>query len=284
MNIKLSIILRLLLLVFMASVQSAGGANAGKVLDEVHRTGVIHAPYPDIWPPAAVLDANGQISGFDVEVLKEITKRLGVKLDYVKNTDGSVITWKEQTSGEWQGKYDVVVGGMAPTAERAFHLSFPVIYRYGMGVLAVNTSNTEIKTPADASRRKIGVLKSSIHAKYLKREDFGILNSPPIVYKIDDPIIVEFEHEEEALDALSRNDGTVDAILDTAPVTIELIKSGRPFKVIGLPLYRTPVCVAILPGDDELATVLKQTVDGMRNDGTLSKLALKWYEYDMTAP
>jgi polar amino acid transport system substrate-binding protein len=63
---------------------------------------------------------------------------------------------------------------------------------------------------------------------------------------------------------------------------MELIKQGKPFKIIGQPLYRVPQSVAVLPGDPEFAALLKETVDGMRADGTLSKLSLKWLDFDLT--
>ncbi|TIX34020.1 MAG: transporter substrate-binding domain-containing protein [Mesorhizobium sp.] len=264
------------------SVPLAGFSVAGEALDRIRATGILRAPFPDIWPPAVIQQPNGEIDGYDVEVLREIGRRIGAKVEYVKNSDGSVITWKEQTSGQWQGKYDIVVGGMSPTAERAEHLSFPAIYRYGMGVLAVNQSNSQIKTPADASGKRIGVLKASVHEKYLEREDFGILGMPPITYPIGDPVIVEFDHEEGAYDAVS--DGKIDGTINTLPVILELIKQGRPIKIVGQPLYRAPSCIAIVPGDEEFGTLVKKTIDEMRSDGTLMELSLKWYQYDMITP
>lgn len=260
----------------------AGDGLASEALDRIRATGVLRAPFPDLWPPAVIRQPNGEIDGYDVEVLREIGRRMGAKVEYVINADGSVITWDEQTSGKWQGKYDIVVGGMSPTAKRAEHLLFPAIYRYGMAVLAVNRTNNEIKTPADASGKRIGVLKSSTHEKYLKREDLGILGVPPITYQIDDPVIVEFDHEEGAYDALS--DGKIDGTVNTLAVILELIKQGRPLKVIGQPLNRLPSCVAILPGDEEFGALVKKIVDDMRSDGTLIALSLKWYQYDMITP
>jgi polar amino acid transport system substrate-binding protein len=148
--------------------------QAGEVLDLIRSTGVIRAPAPDIWPPQAIKNDKGEFDGFDVAVTREIAQRMGVRLEYVYSPNGSIITWDEQTSGKWQGKYDIVVGSMTPTAKRAEHLAFPANYYDGIGILAIHRDNTTIKTPADASNTRIGALPDpSDH--YLRRQPVGII-------------------------------------------------------------------------------------------------------------
>jgi polar amino acid transport system substrate-binding protein len=258
-----------------------GAANAGEVLDKIKSSGVLHAPYPDNWPPNAIVKPNGEVEGYDIDVFYEIAHRMGVKAEFVKNPDGSVIAWEEQTSGKWGGKYDIVVGGMAPTAKRAEHLKFPAIYRYVLGVLAVNKDSTTIHTPADASGKRIGVLKSSLYEKYLQRDDLG---NDTVIFKIEDPVIVEFDHEEQVWDAIAKNDGSVDATINSLQVIMELIKEGKPIKVIGQPLYYGGSAIAVQPGDEEFATQVQAIVESMKADGTLAAMALKWYDFDLSKP
>lgn len=274
-----------LVLSLAMSVVLAGPSSAGEVLDRVKSTGVLRSPVPDIWPPGVVRTADGELDGFDVEVLREVAKRMGVKLEYVTNPDGSIVTWDEQTSGNWQGKYDIVLNSMAPTAKRAEHLEFPASYYYAINVLAVHRDNTKIKTPADASGLRVGALKSSNYELYLKRTPFGIVGMPPFTYKINDPVIVSFEHEEDAVAALEKGDGVeIDGFVNSLPLVLELIKSGKPFRVIGQPLYRIPQSVAIQPGDPEFSAEIAAVIKQMQDDGTLSKLSKKWFNLDLTQP
>jgi polar amino acid transport system substrate-binding protein len=262
---------------------ACGGAEAGEVLDRIEKTGVLLSPQSDIWPPYVIKEANGDLTGFDVEVLREIARRMGVTVKYVTAPDGTTYTWKEQTSGQWHGAYDIVVNSMTPTAERAKHVAFPVTYYYALGVLAVHKDNTTIKRPVDASGKRIGALKSANYELYLRRQPFGIPDAPPVTYKIDNPVVVTFDHEEQAFEALAKGDGVeLDGVVNYLPVVMALIKEGKPFKIVGQPLYRVPQSVAIMPGDDELAALLKKIVGEMHADGTLSKLSMKWFEFDMT--
>ena len=83
-----------------------------------------------------------------------------------------------------------------------------------------------------------------------------------------------------AYDALER--GEIDAFVNYLPTIMILIDEGRPFKIVGNPLYRVPQAIAIEPGDPELAEAVAKIVDDMHRDGTLKRLSEKWFGLDMT--
>jgi polar amino acid transport system substrate-binding protein len=258
---------------------------AGEVLDRIRSEGVIRTPVPDIWPPAVVLDENGDLSGFDVEAMHEIGRRLGVEVEYVRHPDGSIITFAEQVSGVWGDAYDIVVNSITPTEERAAVLAFPAVYYYSMAVLAVHENNTTIRVPADASGQRIGALAASTLEMYLQRRPFGIVGVPPFSFRIEDPEIVSFNHEEETFAALLKGDGVeLDGLVNYLQQVLALIDEGAPLRVVGQPLFLDPAAVAIQPGDPEFSEALAKIVLDMRDDGTLRELSLKWFDYDFTEP
>lgn len=271
------------LLLATGFVFSPDSALAGETLDRVMATGTLRMPNESEWPPYSFTNEQGVYTGFDVEVAEEVARRMGVRLEILLKPDGSYFTWEEQTTGQWGGNYDVVIGSMTPTAARDEYVDFPIVYHYGLGALAVHKDNTTIKTPKDASGKRIGALKAANYEMYLRRQPFGIKDMPPVIYKIDDPVVITFDDEQDAFNALAKGDGVeLDGLVNYLPVMMALIKKGEPFKIIGQPLYRVPQAVAVLPGDPELAARLKEIVDGMRQDGTLSKLSMKWFEVDVT--
>lgn len=258
-------------------------AVAGEVLDGVLARGELRIPNEPDWPPYSFTDAQGHYTGFDVEVAREVARRLGVELRVVDKPDGSNFTWDEQTSGGWNGAYDAVIGSMTPTAKRDEQLDFPAIYYYAIAALAVHRDNRTIHTPADASGKRIGVLQGSNYEYYVRRQPFGITGMEPVSYAIDNPQVITYEKEKDAFDALARGDGVeLDALINYLPVIMDLIKEGKPFKVVGKPLYRVPQSIAIAPGDPEFAARLAKIVEDMHGDGTLSRLSLQWVGFDMT--
>ena len=265
-----------------AGLMSAAPGYAGDVLDRIMSRGYITMNGVTDWPPFSSKDETGTYVGFDVDVANEVGRRMGVDVRRVEE----VVTWEEETGGHWDGKIDISIGSMTPTAKRGENLDFPAIYTYAIASLAVHRDNTTIRTPADASGKRIGALKSATYELYLRRVPFEIEGMPPVTYKIDNPVIVTFEEREsDAFDALAKGDGDeLDAVVNYLPTLMSVVKQGMPFRIIGQPLYRAPQAVAIEPGDPELAAVLKQTIDQMHADGTLTELSMKWFDFDMTQP
>ncbi len=267
----------------VAGLPTIVDAYAGEVLDHVLKSEILRMPNEPDWPPYSFINDQGEYTGFDVEVAREVARRIGVALQIVDKLDGSNYTWTEQTGGNWDGAYDVVIGSMTPTAKRDENLDFPVVYHYGMAVLAVHRDNASIKTPADASGKRIGVMKAANYEYYIRREPFGIVGMEPITYKIDNPVVITYDSQRGPFDALEAGDGVeLDGFIEYLPTIMDLIEQGRPFKIVGQPLYRVPQSVAVEPGDAEFAALLKKTVEEMHQDGTLSALSMKWFGLDMT--
>lgn len=87
--------------------------QAGEVLDRVLEAKLLKVATDANWAPQSFVNENNEMDGFDVDVGKEIGKRLGVEVEFV--TPG----WDIITAGNWQGRWDMHVGSMTPTAERA---------------------------------------------------------------------------------------------------------------------------------------------------------------------
>lgn len=254
-------------------------AMSGEVLDRIIERGYIFLNGEPDWRPYSYKDEDGNYVGFDVDVANEVARRLGVQPRRFER----ILNWEQETSGHWNGAIDVSIGSMTPTEKRGENLSFPAIYTYAVSSLAVHKDNTEINTPADASGKRFGVLKSATYELYLRRDLSGIEKSPPVNYLINDPIIVTYDTEPEAWDELSKGpDSEIDATINYLPVLMEEIRQGRPMRIVGQPLYYVPQAVAIEHGDPEFASTLATIVEDMHADGTLTALSMKWFGLDLT--
>jgi polar amino acid transport system substrate-binding protein len=102
----------------------AGHATAGQVLDRVMKTKTLTMSSDPAYPPQSFLNDKNEFEGFDIDVGREIAKRLGAELKVVTPA------WEVITAGKWGARWDVSVGSMTPTAERARVLDFPAIYYF----------------------------------------------------------------------------------------------------------------------------------------------------------
>ncbi len=253
-------------------------AMAGEVLDRVMSKKVLVMSTDPEYPPQSSLNASNEFVGFDIDVGREIAKRMGVEIQFVTPS------WDVITAGNWAGRWDMSVGSMTPTKKRAEVLDFPAIYYFTPASVAVHKDNTSITTPADAGGKKIGVGVSTTYENYLNKNlVIDAENVPAFEYVIENAEIKTYDTDLLALDDLRLGDGTrLDAVVTALPTVAEAQKKGYPIKVVGEPVFREPLSVAIDKGDAEFGAKIKEIVDAMRADGTLKKLSEKHYGVDLT--
>jgi polar amino acid transport system substrate-binding protein len=253
-------------------------AQAGEVLDRVTSQGKMVMSTDPEYPPQSSLNDQNEFEGFDIDVGREIARRLGVEIEFV--TPG----WDVLTAGNWAGRWDVSVGSMTPTEARREILDFPAIYYYTPAALAVHADNTDINEPADAAGKTIGVGIATTYEQYLKKElVIDAVGAPPFEFRIDDADIRTYDTDLLAVDDLRLGDGVrLDAVITALPTVAGAIDQGFPLKIVGDPLFLEPLAVAIDKGDPEWGARLAEIVEEMHADGTLAELSQKWYGADLT--
>ena len=255
----------------------ASGAGAGEVLDRVTQTKTLTMSSDPAYPPQSFLNAQNEFEGFDIDVGREIAKRLGAELKVVTPA------WEVITAGNWGARWDISVGSMTPTSERARVLDFPAIYYYTPASFAVHNDSKAQKVE-DLNGKVVGVCGGCTYEAYLKKElKIDAEGVPSFDYKVEPKEIRTYETDSNALDDLRLGDGKrLDAVMSALPTISEAAKSGYPIRVLGEPAFYEPLAVATDKGDPEFDAKIAEAVKAMHDDGTLTKLSQKWYGVDLT--
>lgn len=251
---------------------------AGAVLDRVMSTKTLTMSSDPEYPPQSFLNDKNEMDGFDVDVGKEIAKRMGAELKLVTPA------WEVITAGGWSGRWDMSVGSMTPTKERARVLNFPAVYYYTPASFAVH-KDSAAATIADLNGKVIGSCGGCTYDSYLNKDlVIDAEGVPPFEYQVTASEIKTYDTDTNAFDDLRLGDGVrLDAVFSALPTIQEAIKNDYPMKVIGDPAFYEPLAVATDKGDDEFDAKIAEIVDAMHKDGTLTKLSMKWYGADLTS-
>ena len=63
---------------------------------------------------------------------------------------------------------------------------------------------------------------------------------------------------------------------------MQKVNDGASLRIVGQPLTYTPSAIVVERSEVALAAAVKEIIHAMHNDGTLTRLSVKWFEYDLT--
>ena len=247
-------------------------AKAGDVYDYIKLDNEIIVATDANWAPFSYIDDDGVMQGFDVDVAREIAKRMGVEVRFITPA------WDVITAGNWNTRWDVSVGSMTPTASRSEVLNFPATYYYTPAAFAVHEDST--LTVPQLSGKTICTTAASTWEMYLQG-DLDMLNAPAFTYDVTPGTITSLVDGAACLDDVRlgagvRNDGMIDSL----PMILAAIDAGYPIKVLGDPAFYEPLSLATDKqyDDPELDAELARIITEMQKDYTLSLLSIQHFK------
>jgi polar amino acid transport system substrate-binding protein len=261
----------------MAATVCADSSTSGDLLAQICENGTIRVSTDPAYPPQSSLnETTGEYEGFDIDVATAIAEKLGVDIEWQEPS------WDVLIAGNWNDRWDMSVGSMTPTTERAQVLDFSPAYYFTPASVAVSATS-DITEPSELSGKTIGVCSGCTYDQYLQ----GSLEIPDYTFDygvITDPVIKGYDTDSTAIqDVVSgRNDG----VMSATPTLQSAIDKGKPIKIVGEPLFYEPLSVAFDKSseldDATLVDAVSNIIEEMHADGSLSDLSMKWYNEDLT--
>jgi len=251
-------------------------AAPGDTLRRVRARGVLTVATNAGWEPQGFIDDAGHLVGFDIDVAREIARRLGARVRFVTPD------WALMTGGHWYGRWDMMVGSATPTKARAQVVDFAGTYYYSPYVFVVNAASP-IRRRADLDGRRIGVETGTTSEDYIRRRlQIDDPAAPPVVYSVNPGRVRTYANSMMPFDDLRLKAGVrLDAVLAPEQTAQRAIRAGYPIRV--LPdgyAYREPLTVVTDKGDPDWTARIRAVIAAMRADGALRAITLKWYGKD----
>ncbi|NIO06008.1 MAG: transporter substrate-binding domain-containing protein [Proteobacteria bacterium] len=271
------------ILLFLAALSlslTLSSVSAG-VLEDIKANGELVVSSDANYAPQSFLDEEGRLVGFDIDVATEVARRLGVVARFVTPD------WDLIVAGKWGGRWDLSIGSMTITAERAEVVDFSIPYYYTPAQFAVHKDNKTIKALDDFSGKTVGLGAGTTYESYLDpNQTLTIGGGEKIVYQVKGVKSRPYSTDMEAVQDLALGDGVrLDGVLTSGYVVDEAIKKGVPVKPVGNPVFYEPLAAAsdrARPGSAELVKKISEIFESMHKDGTLTKFSMKWYGMDIT--
>ena len=239
------------------------------------------------YPPWNSKDSAGNLIGFEVELANELCKIMKHDCTIVEQD------WDGMIPALVSRKFDAIMAGMSITGERMKTINFSQGYADEVASLAVmkGSKNEGLKTMSainlsDVSAdeqatldvltkafkgKTIGVQTATIHQNFLES---GLMGNVKIrTYKTQDEVNLDLSA------------GRIDAALAAAVAFTDYAeKSGKAVVLTGPTFaggdFGNGVGVGIRKGDSKLLNDFNAAIDKARDDGIISKLAIKHFGFD----
>jgi cystine transport system substrate-binding protein len=254
----------LLVLITVCAASLSSFAQANDVLAKVRASGVIRVGNTQSSPPWSLLDDNNQPAGYDVDIAREVAKRIGVpKVVFVADS------YKNFVESLKVGKYDLVLNDLTPTPERALQVDFGAPYGVEEFRIFVLAANNDIKGRPGLRGKRVGVTTGTSNESWSRAN-------------LTDSDIRTYENGGLLFNDLGN--GRIDAVISSHFGGMKYATANRlALKEVGDPLIYQLSAAAMAKGQPALRAAVSKAVAEMIADGTVDRLSKKWLgkDFDM---
>ena len=271
--VTLAIVLLTIASLMLTACQAAGPKD---LLSTVKARGVMRVSSDPNYKPQSFLNEKGEMDGFDIDVSKEVAKRLGVKVEFVTPD------WDTIVAANWGGRWDVSIGSMTITTDRKKVLFFSTPYYYTPAQFAA-PKDSPLNSLDGLTGKTVCVGSGTTYDDYLNGK--LTLEGEKIIKQVQGVKMTTFSTDSECIQALQAGRKDFEAVLTAQPTIEDAVKSGVQLKKIGTPVYYEALAAAMdqkVANSDGFVQAVSKAIDDMHKDGTLTNLSIKWYGVDLT--
>ncbi|MEU5884792.1 glutamate ABC transporter substrate-binding protein [Spirillospora sp. NPDC047279] len=233
---------------------ACGGAAAGSILDK--RTWVIGVR-PDL-PGLGLKRADGTFEGFDVDVARYVTAKLGREARFVQALAS------ERIPKLLSGEVDLMAATFSITPDRKSTIAFAGPYHLSYQDILVRADDRAVRTVRDLSGRRICAVRGSDAAQRL------------VATRAVRASVVPADDYDRCV--LLLRDRTVDAITTNDVILAGLaIRERGAFRLVNAKFGEQRTGIGLRLGDPDGCEAINKAITEMYQDGTAERLVRRWF-------
>ena len=215
------------------------------------------------FPPMGFVGDDGQFTGFDLDLAKEVASRLG--LEFVPQP----INWDAKDMELDSGNIDCIWNGFTMQGrEDAYTWVGP--YMANNQVFVVN-ADSAIASKTDLAGKAVEVQKDSSGLAALQ-DDADLSASFGSLTEVADYNTALMDLESGACDAVC---------MDSIVAGYQIKSFGKNMRILDDTLSAEEYGIGFKKGEDELAKAVHDTLMDMKDDGTVAKISNDWFGSDV---
>lgn len=218
----------------------------------------------NMFPPMGYKNAAGERVGYDIDLIKEATARLGYELQLYP-----IVDWDRKEELLRSGEIDCIWAGFTITPERAERILFTPPYLENCQRFLV-MADRDYDSVEDLAGKKIGLESESSGEKELKKNAALFALFPDINY---------YTGTKDAIAALEA--GVIEGfVVDSVFAADCIVHQKKPFKMLSGVIAEEQYGIGFRPEDVALRDAVWEMLQRMQTDGTVSMYSRKWFGQD----
>ncbi|CAM3060040.1 transporter substrate-binding domain-containing protein [Sporolactobacillus spathodeae] len=257
-------IISLLVAAFAVVSLTACGSSttATNTYDQVKKSGVLRVGTEGTYAPYTYHDSKtNKLVGFDVAVIREVGKRLGVKVKFDESN------WDSLFAGLNAKRFDTIANDVGVTPDRQKKYDFSRVYTTSQSVIVTRKENQSIHSLKDLKGVKVAQGLSSNYGAMTKKAG---------------AIITGEDDMSKALKLVSQK--RVDATVNDQGAVLQYFKQTKDnqLKVAAVvPSNAADIAFPVLKGSG-LAKPFSKELAAMKKDGTLKRISEQYFGKDIS--
>lgn len=226
--------------------------------------GTLIVGFDQDFPPMGFVGDNGEYTGFDLNLAKEVASRLG--LEY----KAQPIAWDSKDMELESGNIDCIWNGFTITGREDDYI-WTTPYMANKQVFVV-ANDSDIKSQADLAGKVVEVQADSSAEAALK-ENQDLANTFGQLLTTPDYNTAFMDLEQGAVDAVA---------MDVIVAGYQIKQRNADFKILDDSLSEEEYGIGFKKGNTELRDKVQGALEEMAADGTLAKISDEWFGEDVT--
>ena len=240
-------------------ILTACSASVDPTWQQLRDTGLLRVGLDASFPPFEYIAPDGSLVGLDVDLAREIGRRLELEPRFVANLpyDGLYDALKAE-------RVDLVISALAVDPSRMGDYAYSRAYFDAGHVLVSRTGEQVVESMSELGGRRLAVVLGTE----------GDLVGRRWARRLKDLAVVQYRTPDRALSAVENEEADI-ALVDHVSA-LAVVGEAGDLDIVGEPVTEVPYACAMRRESVHLLQAVNRALAAMEDDGTMDALIAKW--------
>ncbi|MEN2768810.1 amino acid ABC transporter substrate-binding protein [Ornithinibacillus xuwenensis] len=224
--------------------------------------GVLTVGTEGTYAPYTFHNEEGDLTGYDVEVIREVARRLDLDVEFMETQ------WDSMFAGLNSERFDLIANQVGINEERLASYDFSTPYTYSSAVVVVPQDNQAITSFEDLDGKTSAQSLTSNYAAIAEENGATLIG---------------IEGLAQAIELLKQ--GRADVTVNDKLAVLEYMKQQgeEQVKIVAQSDEVSEMAFALNKGNKELIDAINEQLTAMKEDGTLAEISDEWFGEDVSS-